>query len=147
MKLPSFGFGRTQAPEEPEVGPAQPGVSVVLMVDDEPAVRGLFATTIRREGYHVVEARNGVEALDVTAKAGRVDLVVTDVVMPVMKGPELAERLRDQYPDLPFIFVSGYLVDENLGPNAYMLQKPFKRDELLQKINDLIGPARPGAAN
>jgi two-component system cell cycle sensor histidine kinase/response regulator CckA len=105
MKLPFFG-GRESKSETPGLDvPIPPGASLVLMVDDEPAQRQLFAFALRREGYHVLEARNGVEALEVADKAGRLDLVVTDIVMPVMKGPELAARLRDRFPGLQVVFV------------------------------------------
>ena len=114
----------------------------MLMVDDEPAQRQLFALALRREGYHVLEARNGVEALEVADKAGRLDLVVTDVMMPLMKGPEMATRLRDRFPDLQVVFVSGFLVTEELGPNPHVLQKPFVRQDLIRTVVELIGPAR-----
>lgn len=117
--------------------------AVILLVEDEPAVRGLFALSLRKDGYFVLEASNGAEALAVVERAGRVNLVVTDVVMPIMKGTELAARLRESYPHLRFIFVSGYVVHDNLGPNAVLLQKPFVRGDLLKKVTEILGPA-PG---
>lgn len=117
--------------------------AVILLVEDEPAIRGLFALSLRKEGYYVIEASNGAEALAVVEQSGRVDLVVTDVVMPIMNGTELAARLRETYPNLCFIFVSGYVVHDNLGPNAVLLQKPFVRQELVTKVADVLGPA-PG---
>jgi two-component system cell cycle sensor histidine kinase/response regulator CckA len=145
MKLPLFG-AQTKAPAHPALAPIPADATVILMVDDEPAVRGLFAQALRRDGYHVLEAGNGAEALDLTLKAGRVDLVVTDVVMPVMRGPELAQRLREHFPGLKFIFVSGYLVAEDLGEHATALQKPFKQRDLMKKVYDVIGPPRQAAA-
>jgi len=114
---------------------------VVLLVDDEPAVRNLFALALRREGYHVVEASNGVEALELATQLDHLDLVVTDIVMPVMKGPEFAMKLREARPDMKFVFVSGYLVSDDLGPNSTMLAKPFMRQDLVKKVFDVIGPA------
>lgn len=145
MKFPLFG-GSTAAPKPeapPAVEPVPPGATVVLLVDDEPAVRHLFALALSREGYHVVEAGNGAEALQVAAQLDAIDLVVTDIVMPVMKGPELAARLRERLPNLPVVFVSGYLVSDDLGPNAHMLAKPFVRQDLVKKVQDVIGPPRP----
>ncbi len=113
--------------------------AVILLVEDEPAVRGLFALSLRKDGYQVLEASNGAEALAVVERAGRVDLVVTDVVMPIMKGTELAVRLRELHPELRFIFVSGYVIHENLGPNAVLLQKPFVRQELVRKVAEVLG--------
>lgn len=123
--------------------PVPADVAIILLVEDEPAVRGLFALSLRKDGYFVLEASNGAEALAVVEQAGRVDLVVTDVVMPVMKGTELASRLRETYPQLRFIFVSGYVIHDNLGPNSVLLQKPFVRQDLVRKVADILGPA-PG---
>jgi two-component system, cell cycle sensor histidine kinase and response regulator CckA len=118
----------------------------ILLVEDEPAVRGLFALSLRKEGYHVMEASNGAEALAVVEQSGRVDLVVTDVVMPIMKGTELASRLRETHPNLQFIFVSGYVVHDHLGPNSVLLQKPFVRQDLVRKVAEVLGPAPGNAA-
>ncbi len=144
MKFPRFGHVPDSPKPEgpPAVGPIPPGATVVLLVDDEPAVRNLFALALSREGYHVLEAGNGAEALQVAAQLDAIDLVVTDIVMPVMKGPELAARLRERFPALPFVFVSGYLVSDDLGPNAHMLAKPFVRQDLVKKVLEAIGPPR-----
>jgi two-component system cell cycle sensor histidine kinase/response regulator CckA len=136
-----------QEPPIPMIGPIPEGAAVVLLVEDEPAVRGLFAMCLRKDGYFVVEASNGSEALSVVEQVGRVDLVVTDVVMPVMKGTELAQRLREKFPSLRFIFVSGYVVHDELGPNAELLQKPFLKGDLLKRVVAILGPATPGSAN
>lgn len=127
-------------PQMPPIGHIPEGVPIVLLVEDEPAVRGLFAMSLRKDGYFVVEASNGAEALAVVEQTGRVDLVVTDVVMPIMKGTELAQRLREKFPDLRFIFVSGYVVHDELGPNAELLQKPFLRGDLLKRVVAVLGP-------
>lgn len=125
------------------IGPLPESGAVILLVEDEPAVRGLFAVSLRKDGYFVLEASNGAEALAIVEQVGRVDLVVTDVVMPIMKGTELATRLRARYPHLRFIFVSGYVVHDELGPNAELLQKPFLRQDLVKKVVEILGPA-PG---
>lgn len=143
MKLPFFGHAESNpapAPAPPQVIPSS--ATVILVVDDEPAQRELFAFALRREGYCVLEARNGAEALDIATQAGRVDLVVTDVVMPVMKGPEMAERLRQRFPDTQVLFVSGYLLNDELGPNAHVMQKPFVRKDLLKHVYDIVGPPK-----
>lgn len=134
-------------PQIPSIGPIPEGVPIVLLVEDEPAVRGLFAMCLRKDGYFVVEASNGSEALSIVEQVGRVDLVVTDVVMPVMKGTELAQRLREKFPSLRFIFVSGYVVHDELGPNAELLQKPFLKGDLLKRVVAILGPSANAAAN
>lgn len=131
----------------PPIGVIPENTPIVLLVEDEPAVRGLFAMCLRKDGYFVLEASNGAEALAIIEQTGRVDLVVTDVVMPVMKGTELAQRLREKFPTLRFIFVSGYVVHDELGPNAELLQKPFLKGDLLKRVVAVLGPASTGTAN
>src|SRR5205823_1779163 len=114
--------------------------TVVLIVDDEPAQRQLFAFALRREGYWVIEAANGAEALDVAERTGRVDMVVSDVIMPVMKGPEMAARLRERFPRVQVLFVSGFLMSDELGPNVRVMQKPFVRKDLLKNVFEIVGP-------
>ena len=120
--------------------PAKP--ATILLVEDEPAVKGLFAQALRREGYTVHEARNGVEALDVEKTIDQLDVLVTDVVMPYMKGPELARHLRAKLPDLKVIFVSGYVAPGDLGPHQALLQKPFVRQQLIEKVKDVLGEGK-----
>lgn len=144
MKFPRFGSTPVTPPEAatPPVDPGPPGATVVLLVDDEPVVRNLFALALRREGYHIVEANDGAEALTVATQLPRIDLVITDIVMPKMKGPEFASRLREVRPDQQFVFVSGYVVSDDLGPNARLLAKPFMRQDLVKTVRDVIGPAQ-----
>lgn len=129
------------------IGAVPEGVPIVLLVEDEPAVRGLFAMCLRKDGYFVMEASNGAEALAIVEQTGRVDLVVTDVVMPVMKGTELAQRLRETFPTLRFIFVSGYVVHDELGPNAELLQKPFLKGDLIKRVVAILGPSATVTSN
>ncbi len=123
--------------------------TTVLVVEDEPAMRAVTARILTRKGYTVLEAANGDEAL---ALAGRhhCDLVLTDVVMPSMSGPELSERLRDRRPNLPVVFMSGYSHGV-LGPrglldrNVALIEKPFDAVQLLQKIQSVLrGSERKG---
>jgi two-component system, cell cycle sensor histidine kinase and response regulator CckA len=122
-------------------GPSR-DATVVLLVDDELAQRQLFANALRQQGYHVLEAHNGAEAITLAQRAGRIDLIVTDVVMPGMKGPELVARLREQYPAVQVLFVSGFATTEEIGRNAHFLQKPFLRRDLLARVFEVIGPPR-----
>ena len=116
-----------------------PAHTVILLVEDEPAVKGLFAQALRREGYTVHEARNGVEALEVEKTIPHIDVLVTDVVMPYMKGPELARHLRAKQEDLKVIFVSGYVAPGDLGEHQALLQKPFVRQQLIDKVKEALG--------
>lgn len=113
--------------------------ATILLVEDEPAVKGLFSQALHREGYIVHEARNGVEALEVAKGIDHIDVLVTDVVMPYMKGPELARELRAKQEDLKVIFVSGYVAPGDLGPHQALLQKPFVRQQLIDKVKEVLG--------
>ena len=118
--------------------------AIILLVEDEPAVKGLFSQALKREGYTVHEARNGVEALEVIKGIEHIDMLVTDVVMPYMKGPELARQLRAKQADLKVIFVSGYVAPGDLGPHEALLQKPFVRQQLIDKVKEVLGEAAAG---
>src|SRR2546423_15113007 len=88
------------------------GQGTILLVEDEEGLRGLNARGLRSRGYTVLEAANGVEALDVLAERGSpVDLVVSDVVMPEMDGPTMLKEMRSTNAELKVIFVSGYAED------------------------------------
>jgi two-component system cell cycle sensor histidine kinase/response regulator CckA len=111
----------------------------ILLVEDEPTVRQLFATALARAGYVVYEARNGDEALklfDLHERA--IDLLLTDMRMPFVGGAELARRLRARRPDLKLICISGY--PGSLEPDVAtdFLAKPFSRDEMLRKVREVL---------
>lgn len=114
-------------------------LETILLVEDEPAVRQLFATALTRAGYRVYEARNGQEALKIFEKAGDgVDLVLTDMRMPYMGGAELARHLRERRRALKLLAISGYpgTLDPELTHD--FLAKPFSRDELLKKVREVL---------
>ena len=114
---------------------------VVVVVEDEPNVRSIAARTLREAGYTVHEARHGGEALELVVGAlERVDLVVTDLGMPVMGGETLARRLQAARPGVPILFISGYTESIAFGP---LLLKPFTPDELLRRVGTVLR-ADPG---
>jgi CheY-like chemotaxis protein len=91
----------------------QPPAGVILVVDDDPAVLEVAARVLERAGYAVLEARNALEAIAMTrAHQGRLDLVLTDVVMPGMSGRELGELLKRERPDTRLLYMSAYTEDE-----------------------------------
>ena len=124
-------------------GTAVTGVGTVLLVEDEPALRALAVASLKKLGYTVLEAGNGLEALAVVEKhPARIDVVVADIVMPRMGGPELVEKLRAKRDDFAVIFMSGYteasvLENAKIGSGAVLLNKPFSADVLAAKINEL----------
>ena len=112
--MPVAGELAEAAPAEAKAAAAKPmadltGHGTILLVEDEEGLRGLNARGLTSRGYTVLEAANGVEAMEmIESHGGEVDLVVSDVVMPEMDGPTLAKEMRERNPELKMIFVSGY---------------------------------------
>jgi PAS domain S-box-containing protein len=131
-------------PSEPYLSRARRGSETVLLVEDEPTVRRLVHRVLTRQGYTVLEAANGVEALRVCEEhSGGIDLVVTDVVMPEMGGGELAERLKIVLPRTPVLMISGYAEDAVLRhgiaeAQSWFLEKPFTPDSLVRKVREVL---------
>jgi two-component system cell cycle sensor histidine kinase/response regulator CckA len=123
------------------------GQGTILLVEDEEGLRSLNARGLRSRGYSVVEASNGIEALEVLEeKNGAVDLVVSDVVMPEMDGPTLLKSMREKNPDLKIIFVSGYAEDafeKSLPENQQFafLPKPFTLSQLVAAVKETMTPS------
>ena len=121
------------------------GTGRVLLVEDEDAVRSFAVRALQRQGYEVLEAATGAEALEVMAQVqGEVDLIVSDVIMPEMDGPTMLREIRKTHPDLPIIFVSGYPDDafkKSLDENEQFgfLQKPFTLPQLAAKVKEQMG--------
>jgi two-component system cell cycle sensor histidine kinase/response regulator CckA len=117
-------------------------------VEDEEGLRALNARGLISRGYTVIEAGNGVEALEELEKqGGDVDLVVSDVVMPEMDGPTLMKELKKRNPEIKIIFVSGYAEDafEKSLPDAKQfefLPKPFTLKQLVSKVKETMAPAK-----
>jgi two-component system cell cycle sensor histidine kinase/response regulator CckA len=134
----------TQPARQPDFAKDLSGSATVLLVEDEDAVRmgGVRALTSR--GYTVHEASSGVEALEIFNElGGKVDIVVSDVVMPEMDGPTLLGELRKIQPDIKFVFVSGYAEDafaRNLPQDAHFgfLPKPFSLKQLATVVKDML---------
>lgn len=131
------GAGRAEASE---TGALQPrGNETILLVEDEPAVRQLFATALMRAGYRVFEARNGQEALNVFDQHGdSIDLLLTDMRMPYMGGAELAQHLRARRRTLKLLCVSGYPNVRDSALTSDFLAKPFSRADLLTKVREVL---------
>ena len=137
------------APERVTVRPASTSTETVLLVEDEDALRALGREALRMQGYTVIEAANGREALDLYAThASHLDLVVTDVVMPQLSGVDLVDKLRAQAPGLKVLFISGYTdrTDEIEESGYRLLHKPFSPDQLVKAVGDAIASNAPAAA-
>jgi two-component system, cell cycle sensor histidine kinase and response regulator CckA len=125
-----------------------PGTETVLVAEDDDLVRGLTTHVLRRNGYEVLEAASGEEALVLADRhAGPIQLLVSDVVMPRMSGRVLADRLRGQRPDLRVLLMSGHPPDALLehgvdNPDESLLEKPFGAGTLLERVRSLLDRAQ-----
>ena len=133
---------KPEAPAKPLV--IQRGSETILVVEDEADVRELTCEFLRVSGYSVLQAQNGVEALDVCSRhAGQIQLVLSDMVMPKMGGAELAAKIRTAHPDTKVVLMSGYSDYSNgprgqISPQTLILQKPFSRPSLVEKIREAL---------
>ncbi|MBM3219866.1 MAG: response regulator [Candidatus Rokubacteria bacterium] len=132
---------RVDAPADaapaPSAAPLPTGIETVLVVEDEDAVRSLAVAALRKLGYTVLEAPDAERAVEVFAQHGtRVDLLVTDVVMPGVNGPLLAERLRERDAALRVLYVSGYA--EEAPDTAAFLPKPYTGVSLARKVREVL---------
>ncbi|HTL46714.1 MAG TPA: PAS domain S-box protein [Verrucomicrobiae bacterium] len=120
------------------------GQETVVIAEDEELVRGLAVQFLARQGYRVLEARNGLEALDAAARheGSPIALLITDMVMPHMGGNELAEKFSANYPRIKIIFTSGYTdhggVQSWLDRGCSFLQKPYTQAELLMMVREVL---------
>jgi two-component system cell cycle sensor histidine kinase/response regulator CckA len=127
----------------PSPGELQKGSGNILLVEDEPGLRNANAEFLTSIGYSVMCAGSGPEGLALAADADRIDLVITDVVMPKMNGREFADRLLELRPETKVLFVSGYADDVVLRAGVSMqgtpfLQKPFSLRQLGSAVSDLL---------
>jgi CheY-like chemotaxis protein len=123
--------------------PRRAACETVLLVEDEAVVRGLVREILERDGYTVVEAADPEQALAVSRDDPAIDLLVTDVVMPRMSGPEIARALSAFRDDLKVLYMSGYsdavVVKQGLlEPGTAFIQKPFRAQELTDKVRTLL---------
>ena len=127
------------------VGDLPRGTETVLVVEDEPLVRDVATMALNQQGYRLLEAGNGVDALRIVDEydGGEISLVVTDVVMPLMGGKELAKQLALRHPHIKVLFTSGYTDDQFLsggmtGDPLPFVMKPYRRADLANEVRELL---------
>jgi two-component system, cell cycle sensor histidine kinase and response regulator CckA len=146
------GTSQTQDTRKPPAEADLRGCETLLFVEDENAVRHPAIEFLKKYGYTVIEAQDGLQAVDIANKLpGRIDLMVTDVVMPGMSGGQLAEILGVRYPDMKVLFVSGYaervvLKHKIVDVHTNFLQKPFTLQCLAMKIRETLARGAAAAA-
>ena len=123
-----------------DVAPRAPACSeTILLVDDEPVIRQLMAQALSDAGYRVLEARHGVHALRRFVRArGAVDLLITDMEMPVMGGATLVAALREKSAGLRTLCLTEHPLSVPAGLVKHTLRKPFSREQLLSRVRELL---------
>jgi len=148
--LPLAGTCVTATPPGRPAVELRGGSETILVVEDEEVVRALACRGLREQGYTVLEAKHGLEALEWIERDGTgIDLVISDVVMPELSGRELGTRLASLRPELPVLYMSGYTGDDViqrglLDPGVPFQQKPFTPEGLARKVREMLDgrPAR-----
>lgn len=142
------GVGEPVPSPTPTLGPTAPDRGTILLVEDDPATREVARRLLARQGFNVLQAERGAEALaTLDREAERVDLVLTDVMMPGMSGVDLAETIAARWPNLPVLLMSGYSDAEirdkgKLGRELALVEKPFTSAALLEAIRHTMSAAR-----
>jgi len=139
-------FPRVEEPADadaaPEVLTAAAGRETILVVEDDEAVRRLMRAALEQNGYRVLVAADGVEALKGLASiTGSLDMVITDLVMPGMNGTELARKVKDRMPGIEVLYISGYAEDLRQSgaiDDSHFLQKPFPPQALARKVRQML---------
>nr|NJM00949.1 PAS domain S-box protein [Desulfobacula sp.] len=145
--LPRYLSGDEAAGISPPAEPAPGGNETILLVEDEAAILGLARVMLERMGYGVLAASSPAEALrQARAHTGKIDLLMTDVVMPEMNGRDLAVQLAKLYPDLKLLFMSGYTANVIahhgvLDEGVCFIQKPFSKNDLALKLREALNAA------
>jgi YesN/AraC family two-component response regulator len=118
-------------------------------VEDEEGILKLTTVMLKRNGFRILTARNGQEALAICRREqGAVQVVLTDVVMPQMSGPQLAGAIKEEYPHVRFVFMSGFSEHASvkpviLDPGAAFVSKPFTAAGLVAKLHEVLGSGSP----
>jgi CheY-like chemotaxis protein len=143
--LPASSECAESRPRATDLSSAPQPVETVLLVEDDAQVRALAKRILEEHGYHVLEAADGLSALDLLERhSGRIHGLVTDVVMPGINGPELVRRVAERLPGLPVLYISGYTEPDLVkasGSDAPVsfLAKPFEASVLIERLKELIG--------
>jgi len=148
-RWPQAAAGEVEAPVEPTARRFAPAGAAILLVEDDDMVRSFASSVLSNAGYTVLEASDATSAIEVAQSGLNPRALITDVVMPGMSGPELAAEL----PHLPALYISGYVEDERrrrlleAAPSSRFLAKPFRADELLDALVDVLAESAAQGSN
>jgi CheY-like chemotaxis protein len=148
IRFPACPAGETPARERSPGQQWGQGRETILVAEDQDDIRGLAASILDEQGYRVIASASGAEAIRCGEQEGnRIDLLLTDVVMPGMTGKELAERLSARHAELKVLYMSGYTADVIgrqgvLEPGTDFLAKPFTPAELTRKVREVLDRGR-----
>lgn len=139
----------TPAPRRDPGATSGPATATLLLVEDDPEIRALFTSFLAHAGYDVVDVPDAAEALLVLRdRHARVDLLITDVVLPHIDGPSLVATVRERHPDVRVLYVSGYELETEPaaagGPPTRHVRKPLTRSALLAEVAGLLAAPAPG---
>ena len=143
--LPAAGEeGMAPSEAKPVQTASSSGTETILIVEDEEKVRNLVSMVLKKQGYMILASRDADEAKRVCSEhAGTIHLMVSDVVMPAMNGPDLARELLLLHPEMKVLYMSGYadstIARQSIAPETPFIQKPFLPDALKQKIREVLG--------
>jgi CheY-like chemotaxis protein len=146
--LPATGDERLMTTVTASAAPSRRGSETILLVEDEPNVRKLVKAMLIKQGHTVLESRDVHDAIELCKDAQqRIDLLLTDVVMPDLSGPELAEQLRELHPHMQVLYMSGYADNVSVRPgvlpaDAAFVQKPFTPEMLNNKVREVLDSRR-----
>jgi DNA-binding NtrC family response regulator len=147
MHFPALAAVRDAAVPPPAAASCRPRGATILIVEDEDSVRSIIGAVLRRQGYDVLEASTPGRACEIFAARPSIDLLLTDMVMPDMNGPALAQRLIGVRPELRVLFISGYATVATPAAadnhNVSFLSKPFQASVLTERVRQVL--ARPAA--
>jgi two-component system, cell cycle sensor histidine kinase and response regulator CckA len=139
-----------ERPRGPVVNRSSAGSETILLIEDLSELREMIANILRSKGYQVLQARDGVDAVNLAASHfAPIDLIVTDVIMPKLNGPEAVRQIRARRPSVKAIYITGYsnqtISDEEFSSNSVTVEKPIRPDTLLAKVRELLD--QDGSAN